>query len=124
MRSVLEADSASQIFTADEPEVDALPRQEVVSFLEKTDIPSCISYLQHIIDQLHEEGADFHDKLGELLIARARQEDKGESELPITLRKFVANLIHSGRDVSVPRWIPLLLSTLSFQSIIIQNTRS
>jgi hypothetical protein len=60
-----------QIFTADEPEVDALPRKEVVDFMERTHLPSCVAYLQHIIDDLKETGADFHDKLAELLLADA-----------------------------------------------------
>lgn len=60
-----------QIFTADEPEVDVLPRREVMLFLEKTHQQSCIAYLHHIIDDLHETGADFHDKLAELLLVEA-----------------------------------------------------
>lgn len=43
-----------------------------MAFLEKTHVPSCVSYLEHIIGDLKEIGADFHDKLAELLLAGAK----------------------------------------------------
>jgi hypothetical protein len=60
--------------------VDALPRKDVVAFLEKTHVLSCVSYLEHIIGDLKETGADFHDKLAELLLSDAKG-SKAEGEL-------------------------------------------
>ncbi|KAK8861657.1 hypothetical protein IAR55_002480 [Kwoniella newhampshirensis] len=68
---------ALQIFTADEPEVEALPRKEVTNFLEQTSEEACIGYLEHIITALGEEGADYHDKLAELYLGRVRKTIKG-----------------------------------------------
>ena len=68
-----------QIFTADEPEVEALPRQEVMHFLETTDSNACVGYLEHVIDVWEEKGADLQDKLAELYLARARTASKTES---------------------------------------------
>jgi hypothetical protein len=62
-----------QIFTADEPEVEALPRSAVMDYLDKVDQSSCRGYLEHIINSLHEEGADFHDKLAEFYLEDARK---------------------------------------------------
>jgi hypothetical protein len=54
-----------QIFTADEPEVEALPRKD--------------GYLEHIITDLKEEGADFHDKLAEIYLEKAKTAMKKET---------------------------------------------
>jgi hypothetical protein len=61
--------------------VEALPRDQVAKFLEKTDANAAVGYLEHVIHALGEKGADFHDKLAELYLARARAaKDPGEHE--------------------------------------------
>jgi hypothetical protein len=70
-----------QIFTADEPEVEALPRKEVVAFLEKTNKEACIGYLEHLIDELQDVSAEFHDKLAELYLEKARTEAESKAKL-------------------------------------------
>ncbi len=54
--------------------MEALPRHQVLRYLEKTDTDACIAYLEHITEDLGEEGPDFHDKLAELYLAKAREE--------------------------------------------------
>jgi hypothetical protein len=67
--------------------VEALPRDQVAKFLEKTDANAAVGYLEHVIHALGEKGADFHDKLAELYLARARAaKDPGEHESLVTLR--------------------------------------
>jgi hypothetical protein len=60
--------------------VDALSRSEVVAFLEKTHPESCIGYLEHLINDLNETGAEYHDKLVELYLeeARGQKEEEGD----------------------------------------------
>ena len=70
-----------QIFTADEPEVEALPRQEVVAFLEKTNKEACIGYLEHLTGDLKDTSAEFHDKLAELYLEKARTDEKTRAKL-------------------------------------------
>jgi hypothetical protein len=83
---------AVQIFTADEAEVEALPRDEVMHFLEKMNPDACVGYLEHVIDTLGEEGADFHDKLAELYLERARKAHaSGESALILLPSSGVAD---------------------------------
>lgn len=67
-----DAPMALQVFTADEAEVEALPRHEVLRFLEGVDRRATIGYLEHILDVLGEAGPDFHDKLGELYLAETK----------------------------------------------------
>jgi hypothetical protein len=74
-----------QIFTADEPEVEALPRKEVVAFLEKTNKEACIGYLEHLIDDLQDTSAEFHDKLAELYLEKARTEVESKTKLLLLL---------------------------------------
>ncbi|WVQ93507.1 hypothetical protein IAU59_000581 [Kwoniella sp. CBS 9459] len=80
---ILEEDPklALQIFTADEPEVESLPRVEVMRFLEKNNREACVGYLEHIINTLGEDGSEFHDKLGELYLGRVKAaEKKGDDD--------------------------------------------
>ncbi|KAJ8293712.1 Vam6/Vps39-like protein [Rhodotorula toruloides] len=69
-RWVFEQDVASglQIFCADFEEVESLPRHAVMAHLEGVGRDVCIKYLEHIIRQLDEQGADFHEKLIELYL--------------------------------------------------------
>jgi hypothetical protein len=70
--------AAIQIFTADEAEVEALPRHRVLAYLERMDQASCIGYLEHITGELGEAGPDFHDKLAELYLKSARRDPEDE----------------------------------------------
>lgn len=63
-----------QIFTADEPEVEALPRKEVTDFLAEQNEDACIAYLEHLVHSLGEEGAEFHDRLAELYMTKAQKD--------------------------------------------------
>ncbi|KAK4684616.1 Vam6/Vps39-like protein vacuolar protein sorting-associated protein 39, partial [Tremellales sp. Uapishka_1] len=69
---------ALTIFTADESGVEALPRMDVMTFLERTDKSSCRGYLEHVIDNLGEKGSEYHDKLAELYLEEARGKDGAE----------------------------------------------
>ncbi|XP_063015164.1 vam6/Vps39-like protein isoform X3 [Melospiza melodia melodia] len=55
-----------KIFTEDLPEVEALPRDKVLSFLIENFKSLTIPYLEHIIDVWEETGADFHNCLIQL----------------------------------------------------------
>lgn len=86
VKSQLEADE--KIFTADEPEVEALPRDKIVNFLSANSSTACVGYLEHVIDDLGDESPDFHDKLAELYLddvkEKSKSKDKGECEMPWT----------------------------------------
>lgn len=55
-----------KIFTEDLPEVEALPRDRVLSFLIENFKSLAIPYLEHIIHVWEETGADFHNCLIQL----------------------------------------------------------
>ncbi|EIW66424.1 hypothetical protein TREMEDRAFT_70067 [Tremella mesenterica DSM 1558] len=67
-----------QIFIAEEPEVESLPRKQVVEFLETTSKEACIGYLEHLIHTLQEQGAEYHDKLAELYLERVKSSKDDE----------------------------------------------
>lgn len=87
----------SQIFIADEPEVEALPRHRVAEYLEQLDKPTCVRYLEHIIDELGEAGPDFHDKLAELYLAEVRRQwikgNEGERPGPRELLACISDSV-------------------------------
>lgn len=60
--------NAEQIYTADEPEVEALPRREIMQFLDHTNKDACTGYLEHIIHELNEDHTEFHDRLAGLYL--------------------------------------------------------
>ncbi|OCF40067.1 hypothetical protein I317_06142 [Kwoniella heveanensis CBS 569] len=79
---ILEEDPkmALQIFTADEPEVESLPRADIMRFLGKENQEACVGYLEHVINTLGEDGPDFHDKLGEMYLGRVKAAEKAGNE--------------------------------------------
>jgi hypothetical protein len=62
-----------QVFTADEPEVDLLPREGVAAFLEEHHWPSAMSYLEHVVTELGDTSSDMHDKLATLYLRCVRE---------------------------------------------------
>lgn len=69
-----------QIFTADEPEIESLPRDRITSFLSSIDRKACTGYLEYIIWTLGEVGAEFHDQLAGLYMVDSRAEAQGQAQ--------------------------------------------
>lgn len=46
----------------------------MTEYLEQNDRPTCIRYLEHIINELGEAGPNFHDKLAELYLEETRRD--------------------------------------------------
>lgn len=69
-----------QIFTADEPEIESLPRDRITSFLSSIDRGACEGYLEYIIWTLGEKGGEFHDTLAELYMVDSRVEAQAGAE--------------------------------------------
>ncbi|CAG5133152.1 unnamed protein product, partial [Candidula unifasciata] len=55
-----------KIFTEDLPEVEALPRDQVLDYLEKISIDLAMLYLEHIITDCHDHTEEFHNRLVDL----------------------------------------------------------
>ncbi|GAA6044405.1 hypothetical protein JCM8097_002743 [Rhodosporidiobolus ruineniae] len=92
-RWVFERDTEAglQIFTADLEEVESLPRHSTMAHLEKIGREVCIRYLEHVVHQLGEQGAEFHEKLIELYLAElVERRKKGEA---ITSSPLYAKLL-------------------------------
>ncbi|KAG9303112.1 hypothetical protein G9A89_005070 [Geosiphon pyriformis] len=62
---VLEANPAEgmEIFIDDHPEVKNLPRDRVLKYLEQLSPDLCITFLEHIINELGDQTSNFHNKL-------------------------------------------------------------
>lgn len=76
---------STQIFIADLEEVESLPRHATMHHLERIGADVCISYLEHIIHHLGEEGAEFHEKLIELYLAEVHSTHSSTSRLLFSL---------------------------------------
>ncbi|ORY62729.1 hypothetical protein BCR35DRAFT_308965 [Leucosporidium creatinivorum] len=81
-RWVFEADRAAalEIFIADLEEVESLPRHATMAHLERIGSDVCITYLEHIIHTLGEEGSEFHEKLIELYLAAVHRPNGSGSD--------------------------------------------
>uniref|UniRef100_A0A0K3CJ75 BY PROTMAP: gi/342319407/gb/EGU11356.1/ Rab guanyl-nucleotide exchange factor [Rhodotorula glutinis ATCC 204091] n=1 Tax=Rhodotorula toruloides TaxID=5286 RepID=A0A0K3CJ75_RHOTO len=75
-----DVESGLQIFCADLEEVESLPRHAVMAHLEGVGRDVCIKYLEHIIWQLDEQGADFHEKLIELYLQAVQAPSTGRDD--------------------------------------------
>ncbi|KAI1318862.1 Vacuolar morphogenesis protein 6 [Mortierella claussenii] len=62
---ILELDPivAMKIFIDDEPEIDALPRYKIISYLERLSLDLCVMYLEHVIHELGDQTSEFHNTL-------------------------------------------------------------
>ncbi|BGP41330.1 Vacuolar morphoproteinsis protein 6 [Rhodotorula kratochvilovae] len=106
---VFEQDSTAglQIFVADLEEVETLPRHAVMAHLEKVGRDVCIRYLEHIVHELGEQGADFHEKLVELYLAAVQAPPSGRDG---TAYKKVLDLLESSTSYRPDRMLGRLPS--------------
>jgi Vam6/Vps39-like protein vacuolar protein sorting-associated protein 39 len=74
-------DLGMEIFTADTENAETLPREKVVDFLESLDSDGkelAIRYLEHIINELNDTTAEFHNKLLNLYLDMLKANKSGE----------------------------------------------
>lgn len=63
-----------QIFIADTENAETLPRDKVIQFLETFDPSIVLRYLEHIVQELDDKTAAFHDRLVRLYLAAVKGE--------------------------------------------------
>ncbi|KAK7104918.1 vam6/Vps39-like protein [Littorina saxatilis] len=68
-----------KIFTEDTPEIETLPRDKVLDYLEKINPSLAIPYLEHVIEDCEDETAEFHNRL--VLLLKDRVQEHMESYL-------------------------------------------
>ncbi|CAG8709159.1 3559_t:CDS:10, partial [Funneliformis mosseae] len=77
-------DEGMEIFIDDHPEVENLPRDKVLNYLEDISYDLCIKYLEHIIYELKDRTPDYHNKLVFIYLAKIQnlesQKQKSNSE--------------------------------------------
>ncbi|EXX74415.1 Vam6p [Rhizophagus irregularis DAOM 197198w] len=73
-------DEGMEIFIGDHPEVDNLPRNKVLEYLEGFSYDLCIKYLEHIIYVLKDPTPDFHNKLIFKYLANVQKLESQKSE--------------------------------------------
>lgn len=66
-----------KIFTSDEVE---LPQQHVADFLESVNQKFCARYLEFLIEERHEEGPIYHDRLAELYLRMTQDAKRAGDE--------------------------------------------
>ncbi|KAF9941848.1 Vacuolar morphogenesis protein 6, partial [Modicella reniformis] len=54
---------AMEIFTVERSDTGTLPRNKIISYLEKLSLDLCVMYLEHIIYELHDQTPEFHNHL-------------------------------------------------------------
>ncbi|GAA5890028.1 hypothetical protein JCM6882_009206 [Rhodosporidiobolus microsporus] len=104
-RWVFEQDKQAglQIFIADLEEVESLPRHTTMAHLEKIGRDVCIRYLEHIIHELGELGAEFHEKLIELYLAEVVQGKKATGARDEAVYRKLLDLLESSTSYRADR---------------------
>lgn len=85
---------AMEIFTGDTENAETLPRGEVLFFLHNLDPQLEGQYLEHIINELDDRTAEFHDRLVELYVKNLGEMARGE-KWDNTMERFVKFLRES-----------------------------
>ncbi|TKA32841.1 hypothetical protein B0A50_01067 [Salinomyces thailandicus] len=95
-------EEAMDVFTADSDNAEKLPRERVLAFLAEKDSNLELRYLEHIVKELNDQTADFHQRLIDLYLSRQKdpstsQEDRAElkTKLEGFLRK--SKVYHKAR---------------------------
>ncbi|CAG8564725.1 9381_t:CDS:10, partial [Ambispora gerdemannii] len=85
---VLEANPVEgmEIFIDDHPEVEKLPRDKILKYLEQFSPDLCIIFLEHIIHELGDQTSDYHNRLIMAYLNKLRRlhneiEINGDSEI-------------------------------------------
>jgi hypothetical protein len=71
-------DSAMEIFLADTEHAETLPRAQVLDFLQEIDRTLAEKYLNHIIHELNDTTAEFHQRLIEVYLRGLKSEDSSK----------------------------------------------
>lgn len=69
-----------EIFLADTEMAETLPRGRVLTFLQDMDPDLAMRYLEHVIDEFHDETPDFHDQLASMYLDRLRRDSAEGSQ--------------------------------------------
>lgn len=72
--------SGMDIFLAETENAAALPRPQVLEFLEKVDSSLAVRYLEHVIGELNDLTPDLHQKLLTLYLDRLQKHKSGEQK--------------------------------------------
>ncbi|KAF2093177.1 vacuolar morphogenesis protein-like protein AvaB [Rhizodiscina lignyota] len=86
-----------EVFIADTENAETLPRHKVLDFLASIDDDLAVRYLEHIIDELDDMTAAFHQRLVELYLKTVKDKESGEEKKKAELRdKLLSFLQKSG----------------------------
>lgn len=115
---------AVEIFIGDTENADSLPRNRVLDFLGKIDPKLEAQYLAHIIDELGDDTADFHNRLVELYVKNLK-EMKRDEDWEKTMNKFTRFLRESHQVYSLSKAFSMIpkddAAFLEAQAIVLSN---
>ncbi|KEY64464.1 hypothetical protein S7711_05281 [Stachybotrys chartarum IBT 7711] len=100
-------DYAMEIFVGDTENAETLPRERIVSFLHDIHPKLERQYLEHIINELDDMTAGFHDRLVELYVRTLKEMENG-SEWEGIMARFVTFLRESRQVYSLGKAFALI----------------
>lgn len=99
------------VFLADTENAETLPRERVVGFLQQIDLKLTVEYLEHIIEELNETEADFHQKLVDLFLERLRSGHFEKDEEKVEWRERLQVFLKTSANYNKYRVFQQLPST-------------
>ena len=102
-------EQAMEIFIGDTENARYLPREKVLTFLEKLDSRLALRYLEHAIDELNDATPDLHQKLVTLYLEQIKKPADSDVARKANVDKFLT-LLRQSTQYSPPRLLDQLPS--------------
>ncbi|CAD6448824.1 315887b3-c3cc-4346-a3d6-d2c274557d9a [Sclerotinia trifoliorum] len=101
-------DLGMEIFLADTENAETLPREKVLNFLHNIDINLEVRYLEHVINELNDMTADFHNRLVGAYMQELKQRLDRDSEQWKDLMGRMVSFLRSSNIYSCGRAFGLI----------------
>ena len=105
----VEGQLGMQIFIVDTVNAETLPRENVLHFLEGLNRQLSVQYLEHVIDEWHDDTSTFHDRLIELYLEELKSRKQDQTSLSIeSLQSHLQDFLIRSTNYNCRRVLNLL----------------
>ena len=101
-------DLGMEVFLADSENAETLPRQRVLDFLQPIDMKLAVRYLEHIIYELNDPTASFHQRLVEVYIDGLKTDAFADEQKRLGWKEHTLDFLRKSREYKPYKALQLL----------------